>query len=252
MFRPFINKPQAHRARLISSSSGCSSSGAIRLLTLKLPGSSRCGHVTPSTSWNGASNGYVYGQSSSSGNSNGNGIAGGNNTNNSSSGFTPSPASTWEEEGSSGWQDYQNADWGTTYQPGDWGEPGKVNPATGPDNAYNQQQQQQQQQYGFSDAAAASSSSSAGFGSSFPDDFSGAAQQQQQQQAGDGRWPFADSTQQQQQQRVGVRGGGIKPPMVPSDITLLGRRDAVRVLVAQLIVLLLLPAWCMSKAWPAM
>ncbi|KAF6256313.1 hypothetical protein COO60DRAFT_118700 [Scenedesmus sp. NREL 46B-D3] len=58
-----------------------------------------------------------------------------------------------------------------------------------------------------------------GFGSS-----SGYEQQQQQQQAG---WPFADTTTSSYQQGAGA-AGRTQPPagLLPSDITLIGRRDA--------------------------
>lgn len=191
-------------------------------------------HVARSASaWNGAGGGSYY----SAGNNAAAAAAGaaGNNgsssnpsrassqwqTNFNNSGFTPSPGSTWEEAaGSSGWQDFQNVDWGQTYQTGDWGEPGTV-------NGSQQQQQLGQQQFGampentgsnFSGAYGSSSSSPNGFYSDYP--------HQQQQQSGDGGWPFAESRQRQQQQQPGGSSRG-RPPMLPSDITLLGRRDAV-------------------------
>jgi hypothetical protein len=204
---------------------------------LKLPGCQRWNARSRATSWNGTSNSFH------SNNSDVNGYPAGAAGSNSSSGFgsgpstagaaawpagTPSsfpssPASTWEEEGSSssGWQDYQGTDWGTTTLPGDWGEVGSSTAAAQPHTGTQQQQQQQQagQQYGY--AAADSSAFNGSFDQQQYDQ-----QQQQQQQASDGRWPFADSTFQQQQQPGGA--AGVRSPVLPSDITLLGRRDAVR------------------------
>lgn len=219
--------------RALISSSTISSGSSTQLALPRIPGQLRSRHVPQSVSWDGASNSY--------GNNQGNAAAAGHagpadnsskprySTSNgtgsasqwptgSTTGFTPSPGSTWEEEGSSGWQDFQNVDWGQTYQAGDWGEAGSIG-MNGSNGSNQQQQQQQGQQNGFGPMA----ENTSGFSSNSAGGFYRDPQPQQQQQPqGDSRWPFADSTQQQQQP-----GGSVRSPMMPSDITLLGRRDAV-------------------------
>jgi hypothetical protein len=158
--------------------------------------------------------------------------------------------------------------------PGDWGEqpqvvpgqPGSSNPQQQQQQPYQQQQQQPNSTaaagdaasfdagaysstfrgsssgYGF-DAQSAGAGYSTGFtaaGEGFPPPpppsgfGSSSGYEQQQQQAS---WPFADTTTSPYQQGAGAGGSSQQQAagLLPSDITLIGRRDAVS-----------LPWWCQA------
>lgn len=168
------------------------------------------------------------------------------------------PGSAWSDNN---WP--SGADWGDTVNPGDWGEVPSFGQPASYSTGYTQQEQQYSADSAVDPAAGNSSSESSSYnygasGQFNQSNFTGTAagtfygtdyttsgsrngfngkssyhsNSGSQQPDSASSWPFADASaaqQQQQRQQNSFRGPNNLPPLLPSDITLIGRRDAVSV-----------------------
>jgi hypothetical protein len=180
-----------------------------------------------------------------------------------------SPPSSWEEGGPA-WP--VNADWGETVNLGDWGEPNRRGGSSSSSSSSSNGSSEGSGSaadgatYGnfaadelhgvahSSNGVAGSSSSSfdplgaaAGVGG-FDSSGAGSSGPYAAAYETSGSWPFADASagpQQQQQQQRDASNYGVPPPLLPSDITLIGRRDAVSHDVSFVCHAALLCTWCL-------